>query len=49
MLVRSMRVSTGRVMGMFFDCSAINGELGCVFDGAGLLDERSGSGKNSVE
>ena len=39
-------MSTSGVMGMFFDCSAVHGELGCVFDGSGLLDEWSG---NSVE
>ena len=49
MLVRLMRVSTSGVMGMFFDCSAVDGELGCVFDRTGLLDERSSSRNDSVE
>jgi len=49
MLVRSMRVDTSSVMGMFLDCSAVYSELGCVFDGTGLLNEESTSGNNSVE
>lgn len=47
--MKSMRVSTSGVMGMFLDCSTVDSELGCVFDRTGLLDEGSGSRKNSVE
>jgi hypothetical protein len=38
------------MMGMVFDCLAVDGKLSCVFDGAGLLLDRwSRERSNSLE